>query len=122
MTYHTLTDYGPGKFHKRVDEIAYVVSTAGCCEEAGDVSEHGLWYGLVTNFTVEPPFADVGPVELGKLTEDELAFLRAHRAFILQEDSQGFIEVNWYVDGEAAGVDWVAVRKWEDALSQEVTG
>jgi hypothetical protein len=117
-SYHTLPAYGAGKFHKRVDVVAHAATLCGCDEEIGDVDEHGLWYGFVAGFSIDPPFADVTPQALLNLSAVEREFLRSHRAFILQTDDMGFVEVAWYVDGEAAAEDWAAIRRWEASWSK----
>ena len=105
--------YGPGKFYTILDSLAHAVSLAGCDDEAGSVTEDGMWYGLIRgSLAADGPFADfsataVNDLAEGFITAEEHAFLREHNAgLILHEDSQGFVYVKWYASAEELEQEW----------------
>jgi hypothetical protein len=96
--------YGSGKFSTILDSYVYSVSLdGGCDEEAGDVSEHGEWYGIMRNG--QTIFRDHDPL-LETLTADEQEKLTASSGVILREDSQGFVTVTYYDNTEPLELAW----------------
>lgn len=87
-----LTPYGPGKFNLNVDAFVHAVTLDGCCDEEGDVSENGVWYGKVEGpFTVSA--AD--RTEHG-LSDEDCAFLKAQAGAVVSENDQGFVTVDYF--------------------------
>ena len=112
-----LRPYGPGKYDTMLDAYIHDLSMNGCDEECGDTQD-GLWYGLLRGIQVEMPFSDIAA---GRLTDDELAFLRQHRAgAILSEDSQGFVTVDYFTSQRSIEAAWHrAVKQAESALETD---
>lgn len=76
MKINAFASTGPGRFGCRADERAYRVSLDGCTEEVGNVSEIGVWFGLLR-------FPLFGLAKAGA---------------IIGEDDQGFVDVEFYND------------------------
>lgn len=78
--------YGYGKFDDSQDEMAYNAGLDGCDSETGDVSEYGVWYGLLRDFD---GFAGV----------------------IISEDSQGFVSCAYYENSDDLSQDWQEIEE-----------
>ena len=86
----------PGKFATEADEFIWTLSLSGCDDTMGDVQFGSGWFGYV---------------ELGHmLGDDEAATLGAlgvtAKAAILNEDSQGFVEVSYFDTLDEAEAEW----------------
>ena len=96
--------YGSGKFSTILDSYVYSVSLdGGCDEEAGDVSEHGEWYGIMRNGRTI--FRDHDPM-LETLNTSEQEKLTSSAGVILREDSNGFVNVDYYGTDESLETAW----------------
>lgn len=91
--------YGPGKFDTIMDSIVYGASLdGGPDEECGSVQELG-WYGLLHT----PILNDE---ERHKLTAEELRLIDASAGCILSEDSNGFVNVEYFDTKAALMSEW----------------
>ena len=103
-TYGDLSDYGMGKFQKRVDELAYSVSLDGCDEEEG-TTEYNGHIGLV--------MGDFSPDSIEgewKFTVKDIIFLEEQEAAIVEAHPSGAVYVTWFTDGNAAQAEFNAIR------------
>lgn len=83
--------YGPGKFEGS-GEIGSLINDLGTDEDLGDSETFG-WYGLLRDG--ESILAQL--LESGaEVTEEEAENLRTSAGVILHEDSQGFVDVDYY--------------------------
>jgi hypothetical protein len=93
----------PGKFEGglMIDEVVYDLSMDGADDECGSVDEHGRWYGLV-----RAPIS-LSEDEAPDLTGFERDYLRSlGGGAILTENSQGFVNVEYYETTEAIEQAW----------------
>jgi len=106
--------YGPGKFNTYIDSYVYDASLDGNLDEQCGESESTGWYGLMVGTTggVRPGLIDCVPSDVVP-TDAEDTFLRAQAGAILSENSQGFVDVEYYTDHADLMKAW-------DAVSQEI--
>lgn len=103
-----IRSYGPGKFSTILDSYVYSVSLDGGCDmEAGDVSECGVWYGMMRHGRTI--FRDHDPM-LESLNEAEQAQLTGCSGVILREDSNGFVYVTYYETEPELDAAWAAIE------------
>lgn len=94
MTYNLRPYPYPGKFEGGlvIDEYVYSLSVGGSVdEEAGDISEYGLWAGLMYGSLLDEHSADEF-----KLSNDEREFLKTRAGAIITEDDLGFVTVKYF--------------------------
>lgn len=97
--------YGPGKFDLMIDAYIWDLSLDGYCdEEAGSISETGIWYGRI-NAGIQD-FADSD-----LLNQDERDYLRSFVGAIVSEDSHGFVHVEYYASAGALRAAWREVER-----------
>lgn len=106
---------GPGKFEASlvIDEVAYELALCGCDEQESH-DNGGGWYGLLRGpFRSEGSFVDITPTMIAKheLTKDELDCLASVRGCIIWEDSQGFVDVEWYTNKRTMERAWKRVER-----------
>jgi molybdopterin-guanine dinucleotide biosynthesis protein len=104
----TLRPYGPGKFDLMLDAYLYELSLNGPDDEAGDVDEYGYHYCLLRGFAVDEPFSDVA---VGRLTDDERAFLQQQAGAIIETDSQGFVTVEYFPTESKLDLAWTGIEQ-----------
>ena len=114
----TIRSYGPGKFNSIMDSAIYCASLDGCDEELS--CEHGgFWYGKLSfsgDDTADSEcLAGLYDVELNAAEVDHI---REFPHCILYEDSQGFVDVDYYATEEEVAVAWDEIENWyyEDFL------
>jgi hypothetical protein len=89
--------YGPGKFSNNVDEWVYQQSLDGGADEEIGESEGFGWYGLMQ-------FEEPVLVEQG---DEEWEF----KVAILNENSQGFVEVEYFEDEQEGLNRWASLEE-----------
>jgi hypothetical protein len=101
--------YGPGKFNTILDAYVYAVSLdGGCDDEHGSVDETGCWYGLMQNG--RSIFRDHDP--LGETLNDaEREQLTSCAGVILSEDSQGFVNVEYFDMADELNAAWSEITR-----------
>lgn len=77
-------------------------------KEIGNVSEIGVWYGLVHNC---PAILKAAKAE--NLTAEELSLLQKFTGMIVREDDKGYVSVDYYVHKIHLQYDW---ERYEDEL------
>lgn len=97
-----------GKFNFLLDAWVYAASLNGTCDaEAGSVSDHGVWFGMMRDgkriFEGESSFRE-------KLTDRERAFIDAQAGVILREDDLGFVQTDYYSDPSSLNRAWSAIE------------
>ena len=113
----TIRPYGPGKFSTILDSYVYSVSLdGGADEESGSVSETGRWYGLMRNGSTI--FRGNDPL-LGTLNDAEREELTSSAAVILTEDSQGFVDAEYYEDLAEAERIWASIIDEADEAADQ---
>jgi hypothetical protein len=95
----------PGKFPDAIAEALYEISLSGPDEETGDVTEKGIWYGLLTNIL------SAELVEAG-LSEEEAEEISG-QSFILSENEQGFVDYEQFNSDDEAMAQF---REYEQEL------
>jgi hypothetical protein len=101
--------YGPGKFNTILDAYVWSVSLdGGCDDETGDVTETGIWYGLMRHGRTI--FRDHDP-RLESLNEDEREKLTSSAGVIVSEDSNGFVAVAYYSTDKELDAAWREVSQ-----------
>jgi hypothetical protein len=95
-TYGDLSDYGPGKFQKNADQLAY--DAAQDCEiDFVGTTEYNGYLSLVS-----VDFATVR-AEFGyNLTDADVRFLADQQAAIVEFHPSGAVYVEWFIDADAA--------------------
>lgn len=84
----TNTPYGPGKYTDTLTEYLHGLTLdGGCQQETGNVSEYGLWLGLIVHSDDPITLLDTG---------------ETFAAFIVTEDTQGFVYSTGYATKEEA--------------------
>lgn len=108
--------YGPGKFNTILDSYVHQMLLDGCDEEVGSVDETGRWYGLMRG-----PF-EYSAMDLITLNKQESSFLLDSTGVIVSEDSQGFVDVDYFdptEDIESVWDDIVAAHETEGDSDNE---
>jgi hypothetical protein len=104
-----IRSYGPGKFDTLIDSYAYDVTMDGVDEEAGDVSEHGVWYGLIR---LDKQTRDhIRDQVEGLLTDEESELLDESAAIIFSENEQGFVTAEWFDNKQEAEDEWADIEE-----------
>jgi hypothetical protein len=101
--------YGPGKFDTMLDAAVYQLSLDESDEEAGSVSEVGMWAGLMYNGEILSQ-----GLELAKdldTTREERAYLakEGQAGVILTENDQGFVNVSYFKKKKDLEDEWKAI-------------
>jgi len=108
-TQDKIRPYGPGKFSTILDSYVYQVSLdGGCDEEIGDVSENGYWWGLMRHGRTI--FRDHDPM-LETLNAAEQELLTSCAGVIINEDSNGFVSVEYYNNADSLDAVWAMTIK-----------
>jgi len=104
-----IRSYGPGKFDTIIDSYVYELSLNGADDEAGSVTENGIWYGLMRGLKVGGQFSDFTAEQLNEMNASEKAFLRAQKGAIISENDQGFVTVDYYKDKASLEDEWATI-------------
>ena len=114
-----IRQYGLGKFNTIVDSYVYQVSLDGGPDlELGSVSENGIWYGMMRHgLTI---FHDNDPM-LETLNDSEQELLTSSAGVIITEDSQGFVNVDYFEDMADLDKAWSRIEKDFEDNEQEET-
>lgn len=119
--------YGSGKFRYLIDEYIYQYVLEADEHQAGDV-ESPMGYNAAIwmreDETTREFFNDLKKaVEDGGevLTEDEAAGLRDCQGIIVNEDSDGFVTVDYWRNNSEARLEWLEIERQvaEDYESQD---
>lgn len=118
--------YGPGKFDTMLDAAVYQLSLDGADEEVGDVSEVGLWVGLMRNGEIMAQELELSS-ELDT-TRDERTYLQTEgrAGVIITENDQGFVAVDYFKNKKDLEDEWKAIvedlsRREENPRSNPAT-
>lgn len=108
-----LRSYGPGQFDLHLDQFVYEITLHGMCDECGSVDTIG-WHAVVyAPFN----FGDYG-IE-NDLNAEELAFLASHTGCIIRQDSNGFVDIDYYESSEELESDWQAIEDYESEFFED---
>lgn len=114
--------YGPGKFSRVIDSLIY--SLGWYDDEAGSVDEVG-WFGLIKNDEPNSFIMSIANQDnvLGSdrdpLTYDEVLKILRARVIIVSEDSNGFVNVEYFNSSQAGENAWrqileeISQAEWE---------
>ena len=108
-----IRSYGPGKFSTKLDSYVYQASLDGVDDEIGSVEELG-WYGVIWGLGKEGAndVDEIAQKEHGEpLTKDEFDLLASAAAMIISEDSQGFVNVQYFDTRGEGDEAWEAIQK-----------
>lgn len=112
MTTINLRSYdGFGKFEGglAIDPVAYDLSLNGCDNDCGDVSERGIWYGLLRGSLAPCATARLD----NELNDEECAFMANAAGCIVSENDQGFVNVLWFDKSEANDME----SQWSEIMA-----
>lgn len=98
--------YGPGKFSAMLDAYVHFVSMDGTDEETGDV-DRGCWHGIMRQHGCDLQ-TNEAEAAYGPLTDEEKELLDSSVGVILTEDSQGFVDVEYFESVEDIEAAWQA--------------
>lgn len=117
--------YGSGKFNTILNSVIYAVSPFD--EEIGNVDESG-WYGRI-NLKDENESKDFlttlheTAVEMGggtaPLTDEECQEIMKTRVIIVSENSQGFVDMDYYENVRPAERDWKSITDLYEEPEEE---
>jgi hypothetical protein len=99
---------GPGKFETSgtLGQLLYAMSLDGADEEAVDVSEQGVWYGLLRGPFSLRELKQEYPEEYRQIDRDDVEALRVSVGAIVTEDDSGFVDVVMYESKAKLKSDW----------------
>lgn len=109
----TIRSYGPGKFHKIIDEYVYAMTLDGGADREESYPEGGGWFGFVAIGRKDRDrIREIAYDEHGdQLTDDEEDLLSDAVAIILFERSDGIVEAEWYDDKDEAEEAWFEIEE-----------
>lgn len=99
---YQLTSYGPGKYNLQVD--AYVHGHLEADIETGDCNTTG-WYGLYSAVELHEDTR-----EAFELSIDDVRYLRSKCGAIAEENSQGFVTVEYFDTADGLQTAWAGVE------------
>lgn len=113
----------PGKFEDGliIDKYVYELSLAGCDDEAGEVHEHGAWYGL---FRTGVDVSATARLDM-EMTDDEVNYLTSRAGIIVCETDQGpdkkttKVLVEYFDSTEELERTWQDVQEWYAAEKRD---
>lgn len=108
--------YGPGKFSTILDAYVYDVSCSGGTEDEAGTTETGRWYGIMRGG--RSIFKDHDPF-LESLNDAERNQLESCAGVIISEDSQGFVDVDYYDTAEQLESAWAEIEEAEQRDEQD---
>lgn len=113
--------YGrPGKYQGELHITQYMhdLTMDGADEEVGDVSESGVWYGLLRG-KLDEDVARAAHEKGERLTSGEKKFLKKQVGAIVSENVIGFVHVDYYTNKMKLERHWRGIEKemeaWESS-------
>jgi hypothetical protein len=111
------TNPTPGKFETSgpKGELFYAMTMDGVDGESGDVTETGMWAGLLKGPFFLGQLHEDYPKEYALLTEDDKDEIAKAKGAIVTEDDKGFVELDLFTNGAEMS------RAWDD-LAADLDG
>lgn len=110
MSMDKMTELGPGKFSYAVDEAAYELTLHGFHDdECGEVDTCG-WFARIIGPITKETLDSIDYLGAPLLNQADWGYLNA-AGFIIDVDSQGFVEVQSYQSETLLDVEWSKCMK-----------
>ena len=111
-----IRDYGPGKFFTILDSYIWQASLDGILDDEIGESETSGWFGFMKNDAdTQREIIEAAKDGGEPLTQAELARLRRSAAFIMNENSQGFVFIQEYRTLADAERNWERIVEEHEA-------
>ena len=114
-----LRKYGPGKFNVIVDAYVHGLTLGGWGDGLGDVENFGYYHVVELGKEGLTAIAKEAKAEGDKLTLEEARLIRKSAGAILEEDSQGFVNISYFKTKKALDKAWEKIEREYEKFDEE---